>query len=147
MKYLLDTDICIFALKQRHGVLDRLLRESPDDIAVSAMTEAELLFGALKSSAPERARPQVASFLEPLLVLPFDSEAARKHAEFRFAVRSSPIGERDLVTAAVAAANRLVMVTHNTREFARVEGLPLEDWVEPTRDPAPSTTPRRSPPR
>ena len=64
MKYILDTDICIFALKQRMGVLRRLLKESPDDIAVSAMTEAELVFGALKSSQPERAGTQVAAFLE-----------------------------------------------------------------------------------
>lgn len=130
MKYILDTDICIFALKQRMGVLQRLLKESPDDIAVSAMTEAELTFGAIKSANPERARPQVAAFLEPMMVLPFDSEAAQKHAEIRYAVRSSPIGERDMVTAAIAAANGLVLVTHNTREFSRVEGLGLENWAE-----------------
>jgi len=113
------------------GVLDRLLRESPDDIAVSAMTEAELTFGAIKSADPERAKPQVRAFLEPVLVLPFDGEAAQKHAGIRFALRSTPIGERDLVTAAVAVANGLILVTHNTREFSRVEGLELEDWVEP----------------
>lgn len=130
MKYILDTDTCIFALKQRMGVLNRLLQESPDDIAVSAMTEAELAFGAITSAYPERAKPQVSAFLEPVLVLPFDSEAAQKHAEIRFAVRSTPIGERDMVTAAVAVANGLTLVTHNTREFSRVEGLALEDWAE-----------------
>jgi tRNA(fMet)-specific endonuclease VapC len=130
VKYILDTDTCIFALKQRMGVLNRLLQESPDDIAVSAMTEAELAFGAIKSAYPERAKPQVSAFLEPVLVLPFDSEAAQKHAEIRFAVRSTPIGERDMVTAAVAVANGLTLVTHNTREFSRVEGLALEDWAE-----------------
>ena len=129
MKYVLDTDICIFALKQRMGVLKKLLRESADDIAVSAMTEAELTYGAIKSSDPERARTQVAAFLDPLTVLPFDSDAARKHAEIRFAIRSSPIGERDIVTAAIAAANGLILVTHNTREFSRVEALALEDWT------------------
>ena len=130
MKYILDTDICIFALKQRMGVLKRLLQESPDDITVSAMTEAELTFGAIKSGNPERARPQVASFLAPLMVLPFDSEAAQKHAEIRYAIRCTPIGERDMVTAAIAVANGLILVTHNTREFSRVEGLALEDWAE-----------------
>lgn len=130
MKYILDTDICIFALKDRMGVLKRLLQESPDDITVSAMTEAELTFGAIKSSNPERARTQVEAFLEPVMVLPFDSEAARKHAEIRFAIRNSPIGERDMVTAAIASANGLILVTHNTREFSRVEGLLLEDWME-----------------
>lgn len=130
MRYVLDTDICIFALKQRMGVLKRLLRESADDIAVSAMTEAELTFGAIKSSDPERARNQVSAFLDPVMVLPFDSDAARKHAEIRFAIRSNPIGERDMVTAAIAAANGLILVTHNTREFSRVEALALEDWTE-----------------
>jgi len=131
VKYILDTDICIFAIRRRMGVLDRLLKESPNDISVSAMTDAELAFGAIKSSDPGRARPQVAAFLEPVAVLPFDSEAAQKHAELRFALRSTPIGERDLVTAAIAAANGLILVTHNTREFARIKGLPLEDWTEP----------------
>lgn len=130
MRYILDTDICIFALKQRRGVLERLLQEHCDDIAVSAMTEAELTFGAIKSSNPERARNQVTAFLDPMMVLPFDSDAARKHAEIRFTIRSSPIGERDMVTAAIAAANGLILVTHNTREFARVEALALEDWAE-----------------
>lgn len=130
MKYILDTDMCIFALKQRMGVLKRLLQESPGDIAVSAMTEAELTFGAIKSGNPERARPQVAAFLAPVMILPFDSEAAQKHAEIRYAIRGSPIGERDMVTAAIAVASGLILVTHNTREFARIEGLALEDWTE-----------------
>jgi tRNA(fMet)-specific endonuclease VapC len=133
VKYILDTDICIFAIRQRMGVLDRLLRERPNDIAVSAMTEAELTYGAIKSGDPDRARPQVAAFLEPMAVLPFDSDAAQKHAEIRYGIRSSPIGERDMVTAAVAAANGLVLVTHNTREFSRIQGLDLEDWCAPGR--------------
>jgi tRNA(fMet)-specific endonuclease VapC len=130
VKYILDTDICIFVLKRRKEVLNRLLRECPDDIMVSAMTEAELTFGAIKSRNPELARAQVAAFLAPVMILPFDSEAARKHAEIRYALRSAPIGERDMITAAVAAANGLVLVTHNTREFARVDGIALEDWAE-----------------
>lgn len=129
MKYILDTDICIFALKQRMGVLRRLLQESPDDVAVSAMTQAELRFGAMKSNQAEKAMTQVDAFLEPLTVLPFDSEAACKHAEFRYALRSNPIGERDLVIAAVAGANHLTLVTHNAREFARIAALNLEDWA------------------
>lgn len=138
MKSLLDTDTCVFALRQRMGVLQQFLQESPDDIAVSAMNEAELTFGAIRSAAPERARPQVTAFLEPVLVLPFDREAARKHAEIRWAIRSRPIGERDLITAAVA--HGLTLVTHNPREFSRVEGLALEDWAEwpPCRAPDPN---------
>ena len=130
MKYILDTDTCIFALKQRMGVLRRLLQESPDDVAVSAMTQAELRFGAMKSSQAEKAMTLVEAFLEPLTILAFDSAAACKHAEFRYALRSNPIGERDLVIAAVAGANHLILVTHNAREFARIAALNLEDWAE-----------------
>jgi len=111
------------------GVLARLLQESPDDLALSAMTEAELTFGALKSNDPERAKTQISAFLEPLVVLPFDSEAARKHAEIRHLLRSTPIGERDMVIAATAVAAGVILVTHNKREFSRVPGLVLEDWV------------------
>ncbi|MGC9261180.1 MAG: type II toxin-antitoxin system VapC family toxin [Phycisphaerae bacterium] len=130
MKYILDTDTCIFALKQRMGVLRRLLQESPDDVAVSAMTQAELRFGAMKSNHAEKAMTQVDAFLEPLTVLPFDSAAACKNAEFRYALRSNPIGERDLVIAALAGSNQLTLVTHNVSEFARIGVLNLEDWAE-----------------
>ena len=150
MKYLLDTGTCIYALKQHRGVLDRLLQESPDDVAVSAMTAAELAFGALKSRKPEQAKVQVDAFLEPLSVLPFDREAAARHAEIRFALRGAPIGERDLVIASVAAAAALVLVTHNRREFGRVPGIEIEDWADEfaheagARYPAPRRRPTRS---
>ena len=111
------------------GVLRRLLQESPDDVAVSAMTQAELRFGAMKSNHAEKAMTQVDAFLEPLAVLSFDSAAACKHAEFRYALRNNPIGERDLVIAAVAGANQLTLVTHNVSEFARIGALNLEDWA------------------
>ncbi len=96
------------------------------------MTEAELMFGAIKSSNPERVKTEVSAFLEPLLVLPFDSEAAQKHAEIRHSLRSTPIGERDLVIAATAVATGLVLVTHNQREFSRILALVVEDWVQPS---------------
>jgi tRNA(fMet)-specific endonuclease VapC len=69
LKYILDTDICIFAIKHRMGVLRRLLQESPDDVAVSTMTQAELRFGAMKSSQAEKAMTLVEAFLEPLTIL------------------------------------------------------------------------------
>lgn len=131
MQYLLDTDTCIFILKNRAGVRQRFLQQSPDDVAISAMTEAELRFGALKSGQPDRAMAQVQGFLAPLLVLPFDGAAAAVHAEIRLELLSSPIGERDQVIAAVAVANRLVLVSHNTREFGRIARLRLEDWITP----------------
>jgi len=132
MKFLLDTDTCVFILRRRHGALERLLQESPDDVAVSAMTEAELCFGAMKSKDSARSLAQLRGFLEPIPVLPFDSAAARRHAELRLALLKAPIGERDLVIASVAVANGLVMVTHNTREFGRIADLVLDDWAAGT---------------
>ena len=129
MKYLLDTDTCVFILRRRHGALERLLQESPDDVALSAMTEAELHFGALKSSRSAHTLAQLKEVLDPIPVLAFDSAAARRHAELRLALLQAPIGDRDLVIASVAVANGLVLVTHNTREFGRISGLGLEDWA------------------
>lgn len=93
------------------------------------MTEAELWYGAWRSRDPAGSRQSVAAFLAPLTRLPFDSEAAERHAELRFALRAQPIGERDLVIASVAVAQGLALVTHNTREFSRVPGLTVEEWT------------------
>lgn len=129
MNWLLDTDTCIDALRHRPSILRRLGALSPDDVAVASMTEAELWYGAWRSRDPAAAQQSVASFLAPLNRLPFDSEAAERHAELRFALRAQPIGERDLVIASVATAQGLVLVTHNTREFSRVPGLAVEEWT------------------
>lgn len=129
MSWLLDTDTCVDALRHRPSVLRRLDRLSPDDVAVASMTEAELWYGAWRSRDPAGSRQSVAAFLAPLTRLPFDSEAAERHAELRFALRAQPIGERDLVIASVAVAQGLALVTHNTREFSRVPGLTVEEWT------------------
>lgn len=130
MPYLLDTDICIWVIRGRERVLARLRSESPDDIAIASMTEAELRFGALNSSDPDRAGARVDAFLEaPFVVLPFDSAAARVHADARLATRGRRIGEADLVIASTAIANGYTLVTGNEREFARVPGLVQVNWV------------------
>lgn len=129
MRYLLDTDTCVFALKHHPDVRRRFGKIGPDDVAVSTMTLAELRFGSLRSQRPAKTWGDVEAFLEPIRVLPFDQGAALTHAELRLALKSRPIGERDLVIASVAAARGLAVVTHNTREFARVPGLRCEDWT------------------
>jgi len=101
----------------------------PSGVFVTSMTMAELHFGVLKSRDPEGNQTRVSTFLGPLAVLDFDGAAARLHAEIRWALRETPIGERDLVIASVALAHQLTLVTGNTREFARVPGLPTEDWT------------------
>jgi tRNA(fMet)-specific endonuclease VapC len=129
VRYLLDTDTCVFALRHHAEVRRRFGKVSPDDVVVSAMTLAELRFGSLRSQHPAKTWRDVEALLEPIRVLPFDEGAALAHAELRMALKTKPIGERDLVIASVAAARRLAVVTHNTREFARVPGLVCEDWT------------------
>ncbi|MGA2079874.1 MAG: type II toxin-antitoxin system VapC family toxin [Holophaga sp.] len=129
MKFLLDTDTCIFTLRHHPAVRARLQAYGPDAVGISAMNEAELWYGALNSQYPEKHLKDVRAFLEPFLVFPFDREAAQEHARLRMALKNQPIGERDLVIASVALAHRLAVVTHNQREFGRVPGLETVDWV------------------
>ena len=131
MIYLLDTNTCVYAIKREPSVLRHLQDRSPDDFGVSAITLAELWFGAIKSSRPQRTRESVDAFLKPFEVLPFEAEAAEKYAEIRLQLEKEgrPIGERDLLIAAIARARGLTVVTHNAREFSRVSGLRDEDWM------------------
>lgn len=132
MRYILDTDTCIWLLRERQPLVARVSNLSPDDVAVAAMTEAELRYGARKSHDAARAMRQVEAFLAaPIDSLPFDSDAARWHAELRYELRANPIGERDLVIASIAAANGCVVITGNMAEFARVPGLVCENWSTP----------------
>lgn len=131
MTYLLDTNICIYAIKREAEVLRRLQERGPDDFGISAITVAELWFGAAKSSRPQRTRESVDAFLRPFEVLPFAGEAAQEYAEIRLQLEKAgqPIGERDLLIASIAKSRRLTVVTHNVREFSRVSGLKVEDWL------------------
>jgi tRNA(fMet)-specific endonuclease VapC len=128
--YLLDTNTCVYAIKRDPRVLRSLQEHSPDDFGISAITVAELWFGAAKSSRPQQTRSNVDAFLKPFEVLPFAGEAAEEYAEIRLQLErvGRPIGERDLLIAATAKSRRLTVVTHNVREFARVPGLNVEDW-------------------
>ena len=124
----LDTDMCIHALRGHGGVLRELKARSPSAVFTTAMTLAELRYGCLKSRDPEANLARVTAFLGPLTILDFDAAAAAAHAEIRWALREQPIGERDLVIASVARARSLSVVTANAREFSRVPGLSLETW-------------------
>lgn len=132
MTFLLDTSVCVAALRAHEPVLQRLAEVGPGAVAVSAMTVAELWYGVLKSRRPESTGPDVRRFLAPVSVLPFDEAAALRHASARRELDAAgrPIGERDLVIAATALAQGLTVVTHNRREFERVPGLRVEDWTE-----------------
>jgi len=127
--YLLDTNVLVAAQRGYPAAVEARLRQlSPDDVCISAVSVAELWYGAARHSDPERRRALWSEYLAPYAVLPFDRAAAELHGELRHQLRHAPIGERDLLIAAIALANRLTMVTGNTREFERVPGLLVENW-------------------
>ncbi len=130
MNYLLDTNICVYAIKRVESVLERLQASSPDEFGISAVTVAELWFGAVKSSRPKSTRASVDAFLSPFEILPFGIDAAADYADIRRDLEKlgRPIGERDLLIAATAKSRKLTVVTHNVGEFSRVVGLKVEDW-------------------
>jgi tRNA(fMet)-specific endonuclease VapC len=131
MKYLLDTNVCIIYLKGRNLNLKQRLDAVPiEEIVVCSVVKAELCFGAMKSANPERNFALQQAFLNQFVSLPFDDLAATTFGTVRaqLEMRGTPIGAYDLQIAAIALANNLTLVTHNTREFERVDGLRIEDW-------------------
>ncbi len=132
MKYMLDTNIIVYAKNRRpESVLARLRQCRPEDVCISAVTMAELEYGVCKSSRSEQNRLALMMFLSGIKVLPFDSEAAREYGDIRedLSRKGTIIGGNDLLIAAHARAEGLILVTNNAREFERVEGLRVENWV------------------
>jgi tRNA(fMet)-specific endonuclease VapC len=127
--YLLDTDVCVWLIRGREPVVSTARLHSPDDLAIGSMTEAELWYGARKGGR-EADLVATRQFIEEIgTVLPFESAAAKIHAQVRLALRSMPISERDLVIASTALAGQRTLVTGNVREFSRVPGLQVENWL------------------
>ena len=131
MKFLLDTDTCIYALRQNKTVLGKLLSKSREDVAVSVITEAELRTGAAKSTSAAKTLRLLENFLRPLGILEFGSNDAGVYAQVRAKLEraGAPIGPLDTLIAAQAVARKLVLVSNNEREFGRVAGLHLQNWT------------------
>lgn len=131
MRYLLDTNTCIRYLTGRsQAVFEHLNTVDPADICVCSIVKLELRYGALRSNNVERTLAEQERFLGHFVSLPFDDEAHLHAAQIRanLAQLGTPIDPYDLLIAAIALANDLTLVTHNTREFHRVAGLQFEDW-------------------
>jgi tRNA(fMet)-specific endonuclease VapC len=131
MRYLLDTNVCVIYLNGRSiSVRDRLLSTPTKEMNVCSVVKTELFYGAMRSNNPTRTLERQRGFLERFVSLPFDDEAAIVCGEIRarLANAGTLIGAYDLQIAAIALANNLILVTHNIREFERVEGLQIEDW-------------------
>ncbi len=132
MTFLLDTDTCVYALKQHPRVLDRLLSEVPSDVVLSAIAEGELRTGAAKSTAPTRATDKLERFLEQFTILDVTSLDAIAYARVRAKLEraGTPIGPLDTWIAAQAVARGHTLVTNNVREYARVSSLTVENWTK-----------------
>jgi tRNA(fMet)-specific endonuclease VapC len=130
MAFLLDTDTCIYALKQDPNVLEQLLSKSREEIVVSVITEAELRTGAAKSSSPIKTIRLVENFLRPLAIADFTSDDAITYAAVRARLEraGTPIGPLDTLIASQAVARKFTLVSNNEREFRRVTGLAIENW-------------------
>lgn len=131
MKYLLDTNACIQYLNGQSDDLRRCLESKKGgEVALCSVVKAELIYGALKSAKPEQNARRLAHFFKGFPSLPFDDRSSEAYARIRSQLQrsGSPIGPNDLLIAAIALANRLTLVSHNTKEFGRVEALSLEDW-------------------
>ena len=129
---LLDTNICIHVINAKPpAVLERFRQHRMGEIGLSSVVAAELAYGVAKSCSA-RNRQALEMFLAPLIILPFDEAALWAYGELRVELerKGSPIGALDTMIAAHALSQQSTLVTNNTREFARVPGLPLENWVE-----------------
>jgi tRNA(fMet)-specific endonuclease VapC len=135
MKYLLDTNTCVQYLQHKAAtpVTSKLASAAPGDVVLCSVVVGELLFGALRSRQVSKNLADVRRFVAGFGSLAFDDAAAEHYANVRagLAAKGTPIGPNDLLIAAIALANGLTLVTHNTVEFSRVSGLKLDDWQVP----------------
>lgn len=131
MTYLLDTNICIYIINEQPAqVLQRLIHAGRESLAISTVTVAELAFGVAKSTRPE-SRAKLENFVSKFPVLDWNQDAAWVYGTVRknLETKGQRIGERDLLLACQALALGATMVTNNTREFERIDGLRLENWA------------------
>ena len=133
MRYMLDTNICIYAIKHKpEQVFMRLQEHDPIDICISSVTYAELVHGVEKSKAIEKNRVALTLLLANIEIMNFDSLAAESYGKIRADLEKAgtPIGPLDMMIAGHAMALGYTVVTNNTKEFERVKGLKLENWTE-----------------
>jgi len=131
--YLLDTNICIYIIKKKPvDLLKTLKTKSKKDIYISSITIAELEYGIAKSQFPEKNKIALIEFLSIFNILPFDDNDAVDFGKIKKELekKGKIIGPMDLLLAAQAKSKKLILVTNNTKEFERVEGLKIENWLQ-----------------
>ena len=130
--YLLDTNICIYIAKHNPpAVRARFARHAADELAMSVITLGELRHGAEKSQAREKALATISHLISAIPIVPMTEASGQHYGQIRADLerKGQPIGNNDLWIAAHARAEGLILVTNNEREFARIEGLQIENWV------------------
>jgi tRNA(fMet)-specific endonuclease VapC len=130
MRYLLDTNTCIAAMRNHPKVMQRMSAASPGDCAISTITTYELFTGVEKSANPVKESAKVQLLIQTLQEVEFDASAAKEAARVRALLESQgqPIGPYDTLLAAQALAMSVVLVSANVKEFSRVSGLTTENW-------------------
>ena len=133
MRYMLDTNICIYAIKHKpEKVFQKLQEVEPEDVCVSSVTYAELVHGVEKSAAVEKNRLALFMLLANIEIKNFDTYAADCYGKIRADLekKGTPIGTLDMMIAGHAQSLDLTIVTNNVKEFARVDNLKIENWTE-----------------
>ncbi len=131
MNYYLDTNICIYFLKgQNIKLKQNILSKNPNNIKIPSVTKAELLYGAEKSQQKNDNIEKVNQFLFPLELIGFNDKECIEYSKIRSKLekKGEIIGPNDLMIAAIVKANNGILITNNTKEFARVKGLKIMDW-------------------
>ena len=131
LKYMLDTNIAIYVIKRRPVDALNTFNQHADQLCVSSITMAELMHGVEKSAKPDHNLRQVEDFVSRLIVMEYSNKAAAHYGNIRAMLeyKGIPIGVNDLHIAGHARSEGLTLVTNNLKEFDRVEGLRLENWV------------------
>jgi tRNA(fMet)-specific endonuclease VapC len=132
MKYLLDTNTIIYFFKSEGNISTRLLSVPPKDIGISAIVYYELLFGISKSIRQKEKIHQLGLLIDATNLIPFGEKEAHAAAKIRANLekRGLPIGPMDVLIGATALANHAILVTHNLKEFKRIDRLEVEDWYD-----------------
>ena len=132
MKLMLDTNICIYIIKQQPAaVLRRFLEYKVGDIGISSITLSELRYGVAKSTHQDKNAKALDEFIMPLQIVSYDEEASHVYGDIRATLEKAgtPIGSMDMLIAAHAVSLNIPLVTNNTRDFVRIPSLKVIDWL------------------
>ena len=133
MKYLLDTDICIYIIKNKTDkILNKLTSTEIGDVCISVITLSELEYGISKSSKPLQNKLALLEFLSPINIVSYDENAAVKYGSLRADLeeKGNIVGSMDMLIAAHALSAGLVLITNNEKEFRRIKNLKIENWLK-----------------